>query len=123
MMNGWNGTNEWLPRRNRRSIKPKIEKQVEEPAKQPVISQPVNKEAKKQLQKQQKLVEQLEEISNVFNRKATGWNCSCRLRKFMPTGKNSWLPNQNTRKAALSLTVAMQTYDVALEKLMELKKK
>jgi ATP-binding cassette subfamily F protein 3 len=100
--------------------KPKAEKPVAEPVKAPVVNQPVNKEAKKQLQKQQKLVEQLEadikrlELeSNRLEEKLSAPEIYADRQKFL-------VAESEYKKAALSLSVARQQYDTALEKLMEL---
>src|SRR5450631_3663748 len=100
--------------------KAKIEKTVVDQVKPPAISQPVNKEAKKQLQKQQKLVEQLDADikrlqleSNRLEEKLSAPEIYSDRQKFL-------VAESEYKKYALSLSVAMQTYDAALEKLMEL---
>ena len=101
----------------------KTEKPVVELPKPPVISQPVSKEAKKQLQKQQKLVEQLDEDiqrlqleSNRLEQQLSAPEIYADRQKFL-------VAESEYKKAALSLSVARQNYDVALEKLMELEEK
>src|SRR5450432_29928 len=100
--------------------KAKIEKTVVEQVKPPAISQPVNKEAKKQLQKQQKLVEQLDADikrlqleSNRLEEKLSAPEIYSDRQKFL-------VAESEYKKYALSLSVAMQHYDSALEKLMEM---
>jgi ATP-binding cassette subfamily F protein 3 len=117
---------EWVEWNKRMAIqgkpvqaKTKIEKPVVEqrPA---VVVQPVNKEAKKQLQKQQKLVEQLDEDikrlrseSEVLEQRLSAPEIYADRQKFL-------VAESEYKKAALSLSVAMQHYDAALERLMEL---
>ncbi len=100
--------------------KVKIEKQVAEPVKTTVIAPPISKEAKKLLQKQQKLVEQLEadihrlqEESNRLEQQLSAPEIYSDRQKFL-------VAESEYKKASLSLSVARQNYDVALEKLMEL---
>src|SRR5450432_640648 len=102
------------------SVKQKIEKPVQELPKAPIVSQPVNKEAKKQLQKQQKLVEQLDADikrlqleSNRLEEKLSAPEIYSDRQKFL-------VAESEYKKYALSLSVAMQHYDSALEKLMEM---
>jgi ATP-binding cassette, subfamily F, member 3 len=99
--------------------KPKIEKPVVEQKTADAL-QPVNKEAKKQLQKQQKLVEQLDENikrlrseSEVLEQHLSAPEIYADRQKFL-------VAESEYKKAALSLSVAMQHYDAALERLMEL---
>jgi ATP-binding cassette, subfamily F, member 3 len=100
--------------------KAKIEKPVMEPVKPPVVSQPVNKEAKKQLQKQQKLVEQLETDIKRLQMESNRLELQLSAPEIYADRQKFLVAESEYKKSALSLTVAMQTYDAALEKLMEL---
>jgi len=102
------------------TTKAKPEKQAEEPVKQPVISQPVNKEAKKLLQKQQKRVEQLEADIKHLQSESNRLELQLSAPEIYADRQKFLVAESEYKKAALSLTVAMQTYDAALEKLMEL---
>ena len=115
---------EWNKRMNAQakpgSNKPKIEKQVAEQPKQPVISQPVSKESKKQLQKQQKLVEQLDEDIKRLQSESNRLELQLSAPEIYADRQKFLVAESEYRKAALSLAVARQNYDVALEKLIEL---
>ena len=100
--------------------KPKMDIPVQEQPKPPLITQPVNKEIKKLLQKQQKVVGQLDEDikrllleSNRLEMQLSAPDIYADRQKFL-------VAESEYKKAALSLSVAKQQYDVALEKLMEL---
>jgi ATP-binding cassette subfamily F protein 3 len=102
------------------AVKPKIEKPIVEAVRTPVTNPPVNKESKKLLQKQQKIVEQLETDikrlemdSNRLEEKLSSPEIYADRQKFL-------VAESEYKKAALSLAVARQQYDTALEKLMEL---
>jgi ATP-binding cassette, subfamily F, member 3 len=100
--------------------KSKTEKTVIESPKPAAVATPVNKESKKQLQKQQKIVEQLDENikrlqveSNRLEQQLSAPEIYADRQKFL-------VAESEYKKSALSLSVAMQTYETALEKLMEL---
>jgi ATP-binding cassette, subfamily F, member 3 len=100
--------------------KAKVEKPVMEPVKPPEVSQPVNKEAKKQLQKQQKLVEQLETDIKRLQTESNRLELQLSAPEIYADRQKFLVAESEYKKSALSLAVAMQTYDAALEKLMEL---
>ena len=101
-------------------VKPKLEKAVVEQVKQPVISQPVNREARKLLQKQQKLVEQLDEDIKRLKSENSRLELQLSAPEIYSDRQKFLVAESEYKKAALSLTVALQHYDSALEKLMEL---
>ncbi|HEY4935971.1 MAG TPA: ABC-F family ATP-binding cassette domain-containing protein [Puia sp.] len=115
---------EWNKRMNAQakpgSNKSKIEKPVEEQPKLPMISLPVNKEAKKQLQKQQKLVEQLDENINRLQSESNRLELQLSAPEIYADRQKFLVAESEYKKAALSLAVARQNYDTALEKLIEL---
>jgi ATP-binding cassette, subfamily F, member 3 len=104
--------------------KSKIEKPVEVMEKPvPVQVSPVNKEIKRHLQKQQKIVEQLDESikrlrldSSRLEQKLSEPEIYADRQKFL-------VAESEYKKAALSLSIALQTYESELEKLMELEEK
>ena len=98
----------------------KAEKPVVEQPKPPVISQPVSKEAKKQLQKQQKLVEQLDGDIKRLQLESNRLELQLSAPDIYADRQKFLVAESEYKKAALSLSVARQNYDVALEKLMEL---
>ncbi len=100
--------------------KPKAEKQAVEQVKQPVITQPVNKEAKKQIQKQQKLVEQLDADIRRLKTESSRLELDLSAPEIYSDRQKFLVAESEYKKAALSLTIALQNYDSALEKLMEL---
>ena len=102
------------------SVRPKPDKPAPEALPPPINAQPVNKESRKQLQKQQKLVEQLEENvkrlvveSNRLEQKLSAPEIYSDRQKFL-------VAESEYKKTALSLTVARQNFDAALEKLIEM---
>src|SRR5450432_1713273 len=100
--------------------KAKIEKTVVEQVKPPAISQPVNKEAKKQLQKQQKLVEQLDADIKRLQQESNRLELQLSAPEIYADRQKFLVAESEYKKAALSLNIAKQQYDVALEKLIEL---
>ncbi len=100
--------------------KPKIEKPAPEQPKAAVIAQPINKEAKKQLQKQQKLVEQLEGDIKRLQQESENLESRLSAPEIYADRQKFLVAESDYKKAALSLNVARQQYDVALERLMEL---
>jgi ATP-binding cassette, subfamily F, member 3 len=98
----------------------KTEKPVPEPPKPPVPSQPVNKEVKKQLQKQQKVVEQLDADINRLQLESNRLELQLSAPEIYADRQKFLVAESEYKKAALSLSVARQHYDTALEKLMEL---
>ena len=100
--------------------KARIEKPVMEPVKPPPVLQPVNKEAKKQLQKQQKLVEQLEADIKRLQTESSRLELQLSAPEIYADRQKFLVAESEYKKSALSLSVAMQTYDAALERLMEL---
>jgi len=102
------------------STKPKIEKPVAEQPKTILTTIPVNKEVKKQLQKQQKLVEQLDADINRLQSESSRLELQLSAPEIYADRQKFLVAESEYKKAALSLLVARQNYDVALEKLMEL---
>jgi ATP-binding cassette, subfamily F, member 3 len=100
--------------------KPKTEKPAAEPPKSPVISAPINKESKKQLQKQQRLVEQLDENIKRLKQESSELEQKLSAPEIYADRQKFLVAESEYKKSALSLSVAMQNYDAALEKLMEL---
>jgi len=100
--------------------KPKAEKPAPEPVKQPLVNLPVNKESKKLLQKQQKLVEQLETDIKRLQQESDRMEKQLSMPEIYADRQKFLVAESDYKKAALSLSVARQNYDVALEKLMEL---
>lgn len=102
------------------SGKPKTEKPAAEPVKPPVLPAPIHKESKKQLQKQQKLVEQLDENIKRLQLETSRLEQQLSAPEIYADRQKFLVAESEYKKSALSLSVAMQTYDAALEKLMEL---
>ena len=100
--------------------KPKAEKPVIEQPKPMVIPQPVNKEAKKLLQKQQKIVEQLDEDIKRLQTESNRLEQQLSTPEIYADRQKFLVAESEYKKAALSLSIARQNYDTALEKLMEL---
>jgi ATP-binding cassette subfamily F protein 3 len=100
--------------------KTKTDNPVQEQPKTPVITQPINKEAKKQFQKQQKLVEQLDEDIKRLQLESNRLELQLSAPEIYADRQKFLVAESNYKKAALSLNVAKQQYDVALEKLIEL---
>jgi ATP-binding cassette subfamily F protein 3 len=118
---------EWVEWNKRMSLqgkpgltKPKIEKPVAEQPKTILTTIPVNKEVKKQLQKQQKLVEQLDADINRLQSESSRLELQLSAPEIYADRQKFLVAESEYKKAALSLLVARQNYDVALEKLMEL---
>jgi ATP-binding cassette subfamily F protein 3 len=101
-------------------VKEKAEKPVQEQVKAPVVNLPVNKEAKKLLQKQQKLVEQLDEDIVRLQSESNRLELQLSAPEIYADRQKFLVAESEYKKAALSLTIARQNYDTALEKLMEL---
>jgi len=98
------------------------EKPKQEPA-QPApapVSPPVSKEAKKQLQKQQKLVEQLEEEIKRLQAGHDQLEKQLSAKEIYADRQKFLVAESEYKKAALSLSLAQQKYDDALERLMEM---
>jgi ATP-binding cassette, subfamily F, member 3 len=100
--------------------KPKTESQVPVQQKAPEINQPVNKEAKKQFQKQQKLVEQLDGDIKRLQQESDRLELQLSAPEIYADRQKFLVAESEYKKAALSLNVAKQQYDVALEKLIEM---
>jgi ATP-binding cassette, subfamily F, member 3 len=98
----------------------KTDKPVPEQQKPPVVVQTINKEAKKQLQKQQKLVEQLEADINRLQSETNRLEGQLTAPEIYADRQKFLVAESDYKKSALSLNIAKQQYDVALEKLMEL---
>jgi ATP-binding cassette subfamily F protein 3 len=101
-------------------MKPKAEKNIVEQPKQVVISQPVNKEAKKLLQKQQKIVDQLDGDIKRLQSESDRLEQRLSTPEIYADRQKFLVAESEYKKAILSLAVARQNYDTALEKLMEL---
>ena len=91
-----------------------------EPVKAACGNTPVNKEAKKQLQKQEKLVEQLEEDIKRLQEECNRLELQLSAPEIYADRQKFLVAESEYKKAALSLSVARQNYDVALERLMEM---
>jgi ATP-binding cassette subfamily F protein 3 len=100
--------------------KPKIENQPPVQQKAPEITQPVNKEAKKQFQKQQKLVEQLDGDIKRLQQESDRLELQLSAPEIYADRQKFLVAESEYKKAALSLNVAKQQYDVALERLIEM---
>jgi ATP-binding cassette subfamily F protein 3 len=100
--------------------KPKPDNPVQEQPKAPVAIQPINKEAKKLFQKQQKLVEQLEGDIKRLQQESNRLELQLSAPEIYTDRQKFLVAESEYKKAALSLNVAKQQYDVALEKLIEL---
>jgi ATP-binding cassette, subfamily F, member 3 len=100
--------------------KPKTENQAPVQQKAPDITQPVNKEAKKQFQKQQKLVEQLDVDIKRLQQESDRLELRLSAREIYADRQKFLVVESEYKKAALSLNVAKQQYDVALERLIEM---
>jgi len=100
--------------------KPKTENQVPVQQKAPEIAQPVNKEAKKQFQKQQKLVEQLDGDIKRLQQESDRLELQLSAPEIYADRQKFLVAESDYKKAALSLNVAKQQYDVALERLIEM---
>ncbi len=102
------------------SNKPVIEKPVIEQPKQVQASSSVNKDVKKQIQKQQRLVEQLEVDINRLQSESSRLELQLSAPEIYADRQKFLVAESEYKKAALSLSVARQTYDTALERLMEM---
>jgi ATP-binding cassette, subfamily F, member 3 len=100
--------------------KPKIENQPPVQQKAPEITQPINKEAKKQFQKQQKLVEQLDGDIKRLQQESDRLELQLSAPEIYADRQKFLVAESEYKKAALSLNVAKQQYDVALERLIEM---
>ena len=100
--------------------KPKIERPVAEQPKPIINNLPVNKEAKKQLQKQQKLVEQLDTDIIRLQSESSRLELQLSAPEIYADRQKFLVAESEYKKAVLSLSVARQNFDVALEKLIEL---
>jgi ATP-binding cassette, subfamily F, member 3 len=99
--------------------KPKIENQAPV-QKAPEITQPVNREAKKQFQKQQKLVEQLDGDIKRLQQESDRLELQLSAPEIYADRQKFLVAESEYKKAALSLNVAKQQYEVALERLIEM---
>ncbi len=97
-----------------------IEKPVTEPPKQVQATTSVSKDAKKQIQKQQRLVEQLEADINRLQSESSRLEMQLSAPEIYSDRQKFLVTESEYKKAALSLSVARQTYDTALERLMEM---
>jgi len=115
---------EWNKRMNAQAKpaqnKPKTESQLPVQQKAPEIIQPVNKEAKKQFQKQQKLVEQLDADIKRLQQESDRLELHLSAPEIYADRQKFLVAESEYKKAALSLNVAKQQYDMALEKLIEM---
>jgi ATP-binding cassette, subfamily F, member 3 len=100
--------------------KPKAEIPLQEAPKATVVMQPVNKEAKKIFQKQQKLVEQLDADIKRLQLESNRLELKLSAPEIYADRQKFLVAESEYKKAALSLNIARQQYDVALEKMMEL---
>jgi ATP-binding cassette, subfamily F, member 3 len=100
--------------------KPKIDNPVQEQPQAPVITQPINKEAKKLFQKQQKLVEQLEGDIKRLQTESNRLELQLSAPEIYADRQKFLIAESEYKKAALSLNIAKQQYDTALEKLIEM---
>ncbi|HET7000372.1 MAG TPA: ABC-F family ATP-binding cassette domain-containing protein [Puia sp.] len=100
--------------------KPKPESQAPVQQKAPEVNQPVNKEAKKQFQKQQKLVEQLDGDIKRLQQESDRLELQLSAPEIYADRQKFLVAESEYKKAALSLNVAKQQYEVALEKLIEM---
>jgi ATP-binding cassette subfamily F protein 3 len=100
--------------------KPKPEKPVPEQQKPVLVVQTINKEAKKQLQKQQKLVEQLEADINRLQSETNRLEGQLSAPEIYADRQKFLVAESEYKKSALSLNIAKQQFDVALERLMEM---
>jgi ATP-binding cassette subfamily F protein 3 len=100
--------------------KPKTDHQAPVRQKESEISQPVNKEAKRQFQKQQKLVEQLEGDIKRLQQESDRLELQLSAPEIYADRQKFLVAESEYKRAALSLNVAKQQYDVALEKLIEM---
>ena len=128
LIKGFKGTyDEWVEWNKRMSAqakpglsKPKIEKPVAEQPRPVINNLPVNKEAKKQLQKQQKLVEQLDADIIRLQSESSRLELQLSAPEIYADRQKFLVAESEYKKAVLSLSLARQNFDVALEKLMEL---
>ena len=115
---------EWNKRMNAQAKpvqnKPKIENQPPVQQKSPENTQPINKEAKKQFQKQQKLVEQLDGDIKRLQQESDRLELQLSAPEIYADRQKFLVAESEYKKAALSLNVAKQQYDVALERLIEM---
>jgi ATP-binding cassette, subfamily F, member 3 len=102
------------------SNKPVIEKPVTEQPKQVQPTSSVSKDVKKQIQKQQRLVEQLEADLNRLESESSRLEQQLSAPEIYADRQKFLVAESEYKKAALSLSVARQTFDTALEKLMEM---
>ncbi len=102
------------------SNKPVIEKPVIEQPKQVQATSSVSKDVKKQIQKQQRLVEQLEADINRLQSESNRLELQLSAPEIYAERQKFLVAESEYKKAALSLSVARQTYDTALERLMEM---
>jgi ATP-binding cassette, subfamily F, member 3 len=100
--------------------KPKIEYQAPVQPKTAEITQPINKEAKKQFQKQQKLVEQLDGDIRRLQQESDRLELQLSAPEIYADRQKFLIAESEYKKAALSLNVAKQQYEVALERLIEM---
>jgi ATP-binding cassette subfamily F protein 3 len=97
-----------------------MENQAPIQQKTPEITQPINKEAKKQFQKQQKLVEQLDGDIKRLQQESDRLELQLSAPEIYADRQKFLVAESEYKKAALSLNVARQQYDVALERLIEM---
>jgi ATP-binding cassette, subfamily F, member 3 len=102
------------------SNKPVIEKPVTEQPKQVQPTSSVSKDVKKQIQKQQRLVEQLEADLNRLESESSRLEQQLSAPEIYADRQKFLVAESEYKKAALSLSVARQTFDTALERLMEM---
>jgi ATP-binding cassette, subfamily F, member 3 len=102
------------------SNKPVIEKPVTEQPKQVQTTSSVSKDVKKQIQKQQRLVEQLEADLNRLESESSRLEQQLSAPEIYADRQKFLVAESEYKKAALSLSVARQTFDTALERLMEM---
>jgi ATP-binding cassette subfamily F protein 3 len=115
---------EWNKRMNAQAKpvqnKPKTDSQPPVRQKAPEITQPINKEAKKQFQKQQKLVEQLDGDIKRLQQESDRLELQLSAPEIYADRQKFLVAESEYKRAALSLNVAKQQYDMALERLIEM---
>jgi ATP-binding cassette subfamily F protein 3 len=115
---------EWNKRMNAQAKpaqnKPKNENQQQVQQKVTEVPQPLNKEAKKQFQKQQKLVEQLDGDIKRLQQESDRLELQLSAPEIYADRQKFLVAESEYKKAALSLNVARQQYDAALERLIEM---
>ncbi len=102
------------------SNKPVIEKPLIDQLKPIQATPSVSKDAKKQIQKQQRLVEQLDADINRLQSESNRLELQLSAPEIYADRQKFLVAESEYKKAVLSLSVARQNYDTALERLMEM---